>query len=99
MPAGVLWGRFPFFPNQRSNSMFSISTVRKCAILATFGIVGLVGLQSFAEHPTTKPAADMSQMDPAKMMEMMQKLAEPGPEHKKIAEMAGSWTAEIHGWM
>jgi len=37
----------------------------------------------------------MSPEDQKKMAEMYMKAAQPGPEHKKLAEMAGDWDANV----
>jgi hypothetical protein len=42
-----------------------------------------------------KPAAP----DEKAMMEMMMKLASPGPEHKKLDVLAGDWTYTAKFWM
>jgi len=39
------------------------------------------------------------QMDPQAMMEIWQKLAQPGEPHKLFASLAGSWTTTTKEWM
>ena len=39
------------------------------------------------------------QMDPQAMMELWQKLAQPGEPHKLFATLAGSWTTTTKEWM
>ena len=39
------------------------------------------------------------QMDPQAMMELWQKLAQPGEPHKLFATLAGSWTTTAKEWM
>src|SRR5262245_34713057 len=39
------------------------------------------------------------QMDPQAMMELWQKLAQPGEPHKLFAGLAGSWTTSTKEWM
>lgn len=43
--------------------------------------------------------ADKPPMDEKAAMEMMQKLAAPGPGHKKLDSWAGTWTAKMTMWM
>jgi len=46
------------------------------------------------------PAKGAPQMTPEQqaMMEKWQKAATPGPEHKFLASMAGTWKAEVKSW-
>jgi hypothetical protein len=39
------------------------------------------------------------QMDVQAMMELYRKLATPGPPHKMLAGLAGSWETKSRGWM
>jgi len=45
-----------------------------------------------------KPAAKKMEMDPA-MMEAMMKAAMPGPAHKALDGMVGSWDTKVTSWM
>jgi hypothetical protein len=45
-----------------------------------------------------KPAAKKMDMDPA-MMEAMMKAGMPGPAHKMLDGMAGSWDTKVSSWM
>lgn len=38
-------------------------------------------------------------MDPQAMMEVYNKLAAPGEQHKQLASLAGSWTTKTKEWM
>ncbi|PPK72192.1 uncharacterized protein DUF1579 [Methylobacter tundripaludum] len=38
-------------------------------------------------------------MDPQAMMEVYNKLAAPGEQHKQLANLAGSWTTKTKEWM
>lgn len=38
-------------------------------------------------------------MDPQAMMEVYDKLAAPGEQHKQLASLAGSWTTKTKEWM
>jgi hypothetical protein len=53
------------------------------------------------EHGQDPAAAQAPQMTPEeqKMMEAWQKAGTPGPQHQKLAEMAGTWTFESKSWM
>lgn len=46
----------------------------------------------------TKPKAGDAP-DMAAMMKQMEELAAPGPEHQKLASMAGEWDAEVSSYM
>jgi hypothetical protein len=46
-----------------------------------------------------KKAAAPSQADMQKMMETYTKLATPGPQHKQMASLAGTWTTKTKSWM
>ena len=45
-----------------------------------------------------KPAAKKPEMDPA-MMEAMMKAGTPGPAHKMLDGMIGSWDTKVTAWM
>ncbi len=38
-------------------------------------------------------------MDPQAMMEVYEKLAQPGEPHRQLASLAGSWTTQTKEWM
>jgi len=68
-----------------------------------FGVVGVVvmlGGSALAADKAAAPAA-APQMDAKTqaMMAEMQKLAAPGAEHKALAPLAGSFTAQVKMWM
>ena len=49
---------------------------------------------------TEEKKAEPSQAEQMqKMMEMYTKLATPGPQHKQMASLAGSWTTKSKSWM
>lgn len=50
-----------------------------------------------AQHDHSQEKAKPA-MDP-KMMEAMMKAGTPGPEHKLLDGMAGTWTAKVTSWM
>ena len=47
------------------------------------------------DKPGDKGPGQMSPEDQKKMAEMYMKAAQPGEEHKKLAEMAGDWDANV----
>jgi len=53
----------------------------------------LAGAVTTAQDKKPDPAAQKAAMD--EMMKMMIQLAAPGEQHKKLAEMAGSWDATL----
>jgi hypothetical protein len=63
--------------------------------LALAGVTLLVCLTLIADE---KPAAKKMDMDPA-MMEAMMKAGMPGPAHKMLDGMAGSWDTKVTSWM
>jgi len=63
--------------------------------LALAGVTLLVCLTLIADD---KPAAKKMDMDPA-MMEAMMKAGMPGPAHKMLDGMAGTWDTKVSSWM
>lgn len=52
-----------------------------------------------AKPDASKPAVPaMPGMDPVKMAEM-EKLGTPGPEHKRLDPMVGTWSCDVKMWM
>jgi hypothetical protein len=66
-------------------------SVRK-PIAAVCAVLALALSAAAQEKPTTPPA--MSAEEKA-AMEAMEKMATPGPAHEAIADMAGTWDAEV----
>lgn len=58
----------------------------------------LIIVCSFAMTEEKKAAAP-SQADMQKMMETYTKLATPGPQHKQMASLAGTWMTKTKSWM
>ena len=63
--------------------------------LALAAVTLLVCLTLIADE---KPAAKKMDMDPA-MMEAMMKAGMPGPAHKMLDGMAGTWDTKVSSWM
>jgi hypothetical protein len=69
----------------------------------------LAAIPSFAQEPTSSPAAATSPAasasgqptaeDMQKMMTQMMELSKPGENHKLLADLAGNWTYTIKMWM
>jgi hypothetical protein len=68
-------------------------TATALCLLAALSTGPAVADDKKAAAPTQPP------MDEKAMMEMMQKLATPGPEHKALDVMAGKWAAKITMYM
>lgn len=64
----------------------------------TFSAVA-VSAQEKKAAPAKKSAPAAPAMDEKAMMDMMQKLASPGPGHKKLDFMVGTWNAKTTMWM
>ncbi|MBI1750223.1 MAG: DUF1579 domain-containing protein [Acidobacteria bacterium] len=64
----------------------------------TLGVVSLAAQEKKAA-PEKRAAAKQQPMDEKAMMEMMQKLATPGPGHKKLDVLVGAWQAKTTMWM
>ena len=72
------------------------SMTRVVAVAAlTVGLSGAALAQSSAK----KPAHAAAPPDPKVMMEMMQKAATPGPMHKKLDAIIGTFDASVRTWM
>ncbi|MCL4740907.1 MAG: DUF1579 family protein [Phycisphaerales bacterium] len=73
--------------------------------LCAAGIAGAVGLgvglagKPPAEAATVRTVAQPEEMDMARMMEEIKKLATPGKPHEQLAQLAGTWKAEAKFWM
>ena len=52
-----------------------------------------------ASLAVAKEKKQEAKMDQQAMMEMYQKLATPGEQHKQLASLAGSWTTQTKEWM
>lgn len=63
------------------------------ALLATAGLAGA------AQDKTKKAAAPAGDDKEKAAMEAMMKAGTPGPEHKKLESMAGTWDAKVKMWM
>ncbi len=61
--------------------------------LLLIGVLGAAG-GAFAQD---KPAGKTDKLDP--MIEAMIKAGTPGPEHQRLAALAGSWTGTVKMWM
>jgi hypothetical protein len=69
----------------------------------------LAAIPSFAQEPTSSPAAATSPAaapsgqptaeDMQKMMTQMMELSKPGENHKLLADLAGTWIYTIKMWM
>ena len=58
-----------------------------------------VSAQEKKSAPAKKSATAAPAMDEKAMMDMMQKIATPGPGHKKLDFMVGTWNAKTTMWM
>jgi hypothetical protein len=67
--------------------------MRKHAALAFALLIVCTAALAQHDHAAKKP-----EMDPA-MMEAMMKAATPGPQHKMLDGMAGTWTTKATMWM
>ena len=65
-------------------------------ITVTLVALALVMTAAFGE---AKEKKHDKQMDPQAMMELWQKLAQPGEPHKAFAGLVGSWTTTTKEWM
>ena len=65
-------------------------------IVVLFMIGGLIGVQAMAQDK--KPAAQ-KQPTQEEMMATMMKYATPGPEHKALQPLIGSWDCNTKMWM
>ncbi|MFZ1556339.1 MAG: DUF1579 family protein, partial [Nitrospira sp.] len=65
-------------------------------ITVTLVALALVMTASLGE---AKEKKHDKQMDPQAMMELWQKLAQPGEPHKAFAGLAGTWTTTTKEWM
>lgn len=57
-------------------------------------LIVVVAASAFAEEAKKPPSAEEQAM-----MEKYAKAAEPGPEHKQLAKMAGKWKLKVTSWM
>ena len=71
----------------------SFARISTCLIAA----LSVALLVSFA-HSEDKPAG-MTDADKQKMMEAYMQASQPGEEHSRIREMAGTWDAQTKAWM
>ncbi len=73
---------------------------RRFAVVAACATVVLSSLSLLSRADDPKPATP--QMPSQEQMEQMQKMweeaAKPGDEHKKLAETAGEWTADVEDY-
>ena len=60
-------------------------------------LVVVAALAIGADEKKTAPAA--GKMDEKAVMEMMAKYSTPGPEHKKLEELVGTWDTSAKMWM
>ena len=63
-----------------------------CALAVALGVGFLAGTAW-----TEDPAPDLEAQQKA-MMDLMMKLAEPGPQHKLLAKMEGDWDVDSRAW-
>ena len=64
-----------------------------------FVLLTCLALLLLASPVMAKEKKHGKQMDPQAMMELWQKLAQPGEPHKLFATLAGSWTTTTKEWM
>ncbi|MGH9763112.1 MAG: hypothetical protein ACREDR_31060, partial [Blastocatellia bacterium] len=57
-------------------------------------VFSLFGLMALASLSVNGFAQQKSDDDKLKKMQLEEQLAQPGDEHKKLAELAGSWKTE-----
>ncbi|HEV8611341.1 MAG TPA: DUF1579 domain-containing protein [Thermoanaerobaculia bacterium] len=62
-------------------------------------LIVLAALAIGADEKAKKTAPAAGKMDEKAMMEMMAKYSTPGPEHKKLEAMVGTWDTTAKMWM
>ena len=70
-------------------------------VACTVAAVGLMTVGAFAEQkkPAAAKPAEKGMPDMKAMQEAMEKAATPGPQHKMIQGMVGTWTTAGKFWM
>jgi hypothetical protein len=80
-------------------------TATKVAVLLTAAALAAhaqdAGTQAARQDAGTSSAAQPHQMSAAEqeIMEKYTKAATPGPEHQKLAKLAGTWKMQVTAWM
>jgi hypothetical protein len=62
-------------------------------------LIVIAALAIGADEKAKKTAPAAGKMDEKAMMEMMAKYSTPGPEHKKLEAMVGTWDTAAKMWM
>lgn len=63
-----------------------------------YGLIFVLALGLGANQAAAQPA-DAGQPDMAAMMKMWEEMGAPAEQHQKLAEMVGTWDAEVSMWM
>jgi hypothetical protein len=63
-----------------------------------YGLIFVLALGMAANQAAAQPA-DAGQPDMAAMMKMWEDMAAPAKQHQQLAEMVGTWDAEVSMWM
>jgi hypothetical protein len=66
------------------------------ALILTFAVGAFIAIQATAQDKTP---ATQKQPNQEEMMAVMMKYATPGPEHKALQPLIGSWDCNIKMWM
>ncbi|HEX2162632.1 MAG TPA: DUF1579 family protein, partial [Thermoanaerobaculia bacterium] len=85
---------------RRSSSPYLASSAVPFVLAAVVALV-LAAPPLLAQEPEPAPEAAAPEMTPEQAAEMAawQKAGTPGPEHEKLASMAGDWSIEVRMWM
>lgn len=74
---------------------------RRILCAAVLSVLGLLGIASHVLSQQAKETDPAKQPSPAEMQEMMAKymaLAKPGPNHKKLDPLVGTWKLTLKSW-
>lgn len=83
---------------RRSSSSYLASSAVPFVLAAVLALV-LAAPPLLAQEPAPEAAAPEMTPEQAAEMAAWQKAGTPGPEHEKLASMAGDWSIEVRMWM